>query len=64
MAHDADVAIVFVHTDESEGATADLSLPGNQDQLISAVARVNKNTIVVLDTGGPVLMPWIDEVPA
>ena len=63
MAHDADVAIVFVHTDESEGGDRpDLSLPGNQDQLISAVARVNKNTIVVLDTGGPVLMPWIDEV--
>jgi beta-glucosidase len=63
MAHDADVAIVFVHTDESEGGDRpDLSLPGNQDQLISAVARVNKNTIGVLDTGGPVLMPWIDEV--
>jgi len=63
LAHDADVAIVFVHTDDSEGGDRpDLRLPGNQDELISAVARVSKKTIVVLDTGGPVLMPWIDEV--
>ena len=39
-----------------------LNLPGNQDALISAVAAANRKTIVVLDTGGPVLMPWIDRV--
>jgi beta-glucosidase len=59
----ADVAIVFVQTDETEGSDRpNLSLPGNQDALIEAVAAANKNTIVVLDTGGPVLMPWIDQV--
>jgi beta-glucosidase len=63
IAREADVAIVFVHTDETEGNDRpDLKLPGNQDQLIAAAAGVNKKTIVVLDTGGPVLMPWIDQV--
>jgi beta-glucosidase len=59
----ADVAIVFVRTEETEGYDRPgLNLPGNQDALISAVAAANKKTIVVLDTGGPVLMPWIDQV--
>ncbi|HEV2326659.1 MAG TPA: glycoside hydrolase family 3 C-terminal domain-containing protein [Terracidiphilus sp.] len=59
----ADVAIVFVQTEETEGMDRpDLELPGNQDALIRAVTAANKKTIVVLDTGGPVLMPWIDEV--
>ncbi len=59
-AKQADVAIVFVHTDETEGKDRpDLNLPGNQNQLISAVASANRKTIVVLDTGGPVLMGWI-----
>jgi beta-glucosidase len=63
IAKDAEVAIVFAHTDESEGGDRpDLKLPGNQDQLIAAVAEANKKTIVVLDTGGAVLMPWIDKV--
>ncbi len=62
-ARKAQVAIVFVHTDETEGADRpSLSLPGNQDQLIAAVAAANPKTIVVLDTGGPVLMPSIDKV--
>ena len=62
-ARSADVAIVFVHTDETEGKDRpDLKLPGNQDQLIAAVAAAGRKTIVVLDTGGPVLMPWIDSV--
>src|SRR4051812_39487380 len=39
-----------------------LQLPGYQDQLISAVAAANPHTIVVLNTGGPVLMPWLDQV--
>jgi beta-glucosidase len=56
-------AIVFVSTDEGEGADRpDLELPGNQDQIVSTVARANPRTIVILNTGGPVLMPWINEV--
>ena len=39
-----------------------LSLPGDQNQLIDRVARANRHTIVVLNTGGPVLMPWLNEV--
>ena len=39
-----------------------LSLPGDQDQLIEAVADANRDTIVVLNTGGPVLMPWLHAV--
>lgn len=59
----ANIAIVFVHTDETEGSDRpDLALPGNQDQLIAAVAAANSKTIVVLDTGGPVLMPWLSKV--
>jgi beta-glucosidase len=62
-ARSADVAIVFVHTDETEGKDRpDLKLPDNQDQLVASVAAASKKTIVVLDTGGPVLMPWIDSV--
>ena len=63
MAGAAQVAIVFVHTNETEGEDRpNLELPENQDQLIAAVAAANKRTIVVLDTGGPVLMPWVADV--
>lgn len=63
VARAAKVAIVFVNTDETEGQDRpNLELPNHQDQLISAVASANPNTIVVLDTGGPVLMPWIGQV--
>jgi beta-glucosidase len=65
-ARDADVAIVCVgRTGEwdTEGADLlDIKLPGRQDELVSAVARANKRTIVVLQTGGPVEMPWLGEV--
>ncbi|HEU5419404.1 MAG TPA: glycoside hydrolase family 3 C-terminal domain-containing protein [Streptosporangiaceae bacterium] len=61
----SDVAVVFAGDQESEGVDRpDLSLPGFQDQLIEAVARANPRTIVVLNTGGPVLMPWLSQVPA
>ena len=43
---------------------ATLSLPDNQDALVSAVAAANPHTIVVLETGGPVTMPWADQVRA
>lgn len=64
-AADADVAIVFVTQWTSEGMDVpDLSLPGNQDALVAAVAAANPHTIVVLETGGPVLMPWADKAAA
>jgi beta-glucosidase len=61
----ADVAIVFASRWESEGQDNDsLSLGNNQDELIAKVAAVNRNTIVVLETGNPVSMPWVDNVNA
>jgi beta-glucosidase len=61
----ADVAVVFVRDRAIEGAErADLSLPDGQDALIRAVAAANPRTIVVLMTGGPVTMPWLQDVPA
>jgi beta-glucosidase len=64
-AEHADVAIVFATQYMTEGFDApDLSLPYGQDELIAAVAAANPNTIVVLQTGGPVAMPWLDDVAA
>jgi beta-glucosidase len=64
-ARNADVAIVMVGNKDKEGADrANLSLSGNQNSLISAVAAANNHTIVVLKTGGPVLMPWLNQVEA
>jgi len=60
----ADRVIVFANQWEGEGEDVSLSLPGNQDKLIAAVAAANPHTIVVLETGGPVLMPWLPQVPA
>jgi len=63
LAKRSDVAIVFVTQPASEGRdAASLSLPGNQDDLAGAVAAANPHTIVVLETGGAVSMPWIDNV--
>lgn len=64
LARSADVAIVFATQWASEGVDLSLSLSGGQDGLIEAVAAANPHTIVVLETGGPVLMPWLDQVPA
>ena len=59
----AEVAIVFVHQFMYEGHDApSLALPDNQDDLVRAVAAANPRTIVVLETGGPVLMPWHNAV--
>ncbi len=64
-AREADVAIVFATQYATEGYDLpDLSLPDGQDALIAAVAGANPNTIVVLQTGGPVRMPWKDQVKA
>ena len=61
----ADVAIVFATQWLAESFDAKtLSLPGDQDALIAAVAKANPRTVVVLETGGPVLMPWLDQVGA
>ncbi len=63
LARDSQVAIVFVNQFMSEGRdAASLTLPDNQDALVSAVASANPRTIVVIESGGPVTMPWIDNV--
>ena len=59
----ADVAIVFAYQWESEGMDLpNLALPDNQDQLIEQVAAANPHTIVVLESGTAVTMPWLDKV--
>ncbi|TCJ37065.1 glycoside hydrolase family 3 protein [Parafrankia sp. BMG5.11] len=61
----ADVAIVFAEKWATEtNDHADLSLEDGQDALIQAVAQANPRTVVVLQTGNPVLMPWLDQTPA
>ncbi len=61
IAKGADAAIVFAYQWESEGKDlASLSLAHNQDDLIAKVAAANPRTIVVLETGSPVTMPWVD----
>jgi beta-glucosidase len=63
LAKASEVAVVFVSQPMSESRdAATLSLPDNQDALVSAVAKANPHTIVVLETGGPVSMPWVDSV--
>jgi beta-glucosidase len=65
LARSSDIAIVFVHQYVSEGVDVpSLSLPENQDALVSAVAAANSKTIVVIESGGPVSMPWVDNVSA
>ncbi|NTF45796.1 glycosyl hydrolase [Rhizobium sp. AC27/96] len=64
----ADVALLFVGRDgqwDTEGLDLpDMRLPGRQEELIERVAAVNANTVVVLQTGGPVEMPWLGKVKA
>jgi len=65
QARRAEVALVFANKFESEGFDSpDLTLPYGQDALISAVAAANPHTIVVLQTGNPVAMPWRGKVKA
>ncbi|MFI7340197.1 beta-glucosidase [Streptomyces sp. NPDC050085] len=67
-ARDAEVAVVVVATTErveSEGFDrTDLQLPGRQDDLVRAVAAANPNTVVVVNSGSPVELPWRDDVAA
>lgn len=64
----ADVALVVVGTNasvESEGYDRDtLALPGRQDDLVRAVVAANPRTVVLVNAGSPVLLPWRDEVAA
>lgn len=63
LAARSEVAVVFVTQWMTEGLDVpDLSLPRGQDALVEAVAAANPNTIVVLETGGPVKMPWLGKV--
>ena len=63
LAKNSQVAIVFVHQWTSEAMDLpNLSLPGDQDKLIETVAAANPNTIVVLETGASVTMPWASRV--
>jgi beta-glucosidase len=62
-AQGADVVLVFATQWTSEGKDVpNLALPNNQDAMIAAVAKANPRTVVVLETGGPVTMPWVDSV--
>ncbi len=64
-AKEADVAIVFATKWAVEGTDArDLHLEDGQDALIEAVAKHNRRTVVVLETGNPVVMPWLAKVRA
>jgi beta-glucosidase len=68
LARAADVAVVVVGTTEeveSEGFDrTSLALPGRQDELVRRVADANPRTVVVVNAGAPVLLPWADEVAA
>jgi beta-glucosidase len=68
LAGESDVAVVVVGTTEqveSEGSDrTSLALPGRQDELVTRVAAANPRTIVVVNAGSPVLMPWTDRVAA
>ncbi|ALL76152.1 beta-glucosidase [Pseudonocardia sp. EC080610-09] len=68
LAAGTDVAVVVVGTNdriESEGFDrSTLALPGRQDDLVRAVAAANPRTVVVVNSGAPVLLPWRDEVAA
>jgi beta-glucosidase len=68
LAAESDVAIVVVGTTEqveSEGFDrTSLSLPGRQDELVVRVAAANPRTVVVVNAGSPVLLPWADDVAA
>ncbi len=68
LAGETDLALIIAGLTpewESEGFDREnLSLPGLQDELIQEISKVNPNTVVVLNSGSPVLMPWLESVPA
>lgn len=68
VAAGAETAIVFVGRSgewDTEGSDLEgIRLPGRQDELVAAVLAANPRTVVVLQTGGPVEMPWMKDAPA
>ena len=68
LARSSDVVVLVAGLNgewETEGSDrVDMKLPGRQNELIERIAKANKNTIVVLNVGSAVEMPWIDKVPA
>ena len=63
LAGSSQIAIVFVNQPMSEGMDRPtLALPDNQDALVNAVVAANPRTIVVIESGGPVTMPWAEKV--
>ncbi|MFJ7218340.1 glycoside hydrolase family 3 C-terminal domain-containing protein [Amycolatopsis sp. NPDC098790] len=65
LARGAEVSVVMVGDNEAEGKDRpSLALDGNQDALVAAVAAANPHAVVVVKSGGPVLMPWASSVPA
>jgi beta-glucosidase len=62
LAAGSDVAVVFVTQWTGESVDKPLTLPGEQDALVSAVASANPRTVVVLETGAAVFMPWLGQV--
>ena len=67
LAKNADVVILVVGSSDNYETEAEdrpsMKLTGEQDKLINSILNVNKNTIVVMNTGAPVEMPWIDHCP-
>jgi beta-glucosidase len=64
-AKESDVAVVFVGERLGEGTDKQsLNLPGDQDELIATVAKINPRTVVVINTPTPIAMPWLDQVAA
>jgi len=65
LAAASEAVILFAQQWSTESRDApDLHLPDHQDELISAVGEANRNTVLVLETGGAVLMPWVNQVGA
>ena len=62
FAKSSDIAIVFVNQFTSEDSDYPLTLPDNQDALVKAVAAANPRTIVVIESGTTILMPWVNDV--
>jgi beta-glucosidase len=64
VATSADAVILMLGDRQTEGRDHPIVLGGNQSELAKAVLAANSHTVVVLKTGGPVLMPWVDQAPA
>ena len=68
IAKNCETVLLFVGRSgewDTEGSDLEnIKLPGRQDELVKEVVAVNPNTVVVLQTGGPVEMPWLESVPA